>query len=227
MFPHVTAIVPAYNEASRIGRVLRVLTRMPSLAQIIVVDDGSADGTAAFVRKRFPDVKLISLPRNRGKAAAVATGVRAAKSDYVLLVDADLQNPRRNEFDSALRAVSADQDIDMLVLRRVSKDWMTRALRGDVLISGERIVRRNDLMAFFRRWRVRGFQLEVALNQYMLEADKKVRWLPITSVGVLSLKKLGFWGGLQKEWTMFASIFGYLGVRRLLWQFFAFARQRA
>lgn len=227
MPPRITAVIPAYNEASRIGRVLRVLARLPALAQIIVVDDGSSDGTASLVRRRFPRVELIILPANRGKAAAVAAGVRAAKSDYVLLVDADLQNPNRSEFDTALRAVAADPGIDMLVLRRVAKDWLTRWLRGDVLISGERIVRRRDLLAFFRRRLVRGFQLEVALNQYMLEANKKVRWLPISSVGVISLKKLGFWGGVRKEWAMFASIFGYLGIRRLLWQFFAFARQRA
>jgi hypothetical protein len=157
----------------------------------------------------------------------VAAGLRAAKSDYVFLIDADLQNPRLTEFDAALRAVAADPGIDMLVLRRVSKDWVTRTLRGDVLISGERIVRRADLLAFFRRWRVRGFQLEVALNQYMLEASKRVRWLPTSSVGVISLKKLGFWGGVQKELRMFAGIFGYLGIRRLLWQFLAFGRQRA
>jgi glycosyltransferase involved in cell wall biosynthesis len=226
--PHsFTAIIPAFNEAARIGRVLRVLARLRSLAQIIVVDDGSTDGTAALVRRRFPRAELILLPANRGKAAAVAAGVRAANSDYVFLIDADLQNPRLGEFDAALRAVAADPGIDMLVLRRVSKDWVTRTLRGDVLISGERIVRRADLLAFFRRWRVRGFQLEVALNQHMLEAGKKVRWLPISSVGVISLKKLGFWGGVQKELRMFAGIFGYLGVRRLLWQFLAFGRQRA
>lgn len=222
----IACIVPAFNETRSIAKVLRTLSRI-QLDQLICVDDGSTDGTAALVRRAFPRVALVPLARNGGKAAAVRAGLVRVHSDYVLLADADLRNPSTDDFVNALKAVRKDPAIDMLVLRRVNKDLLTRAVRGDLLISGERIVRTRDLRAFYQQTQIHGFQLEVALNQYMLERGKQVRWLPISSVGVVSLKKRGLMAGIRKEIDMFRSIFAYLGLRKLLWQMLAFACQRA
>jgi glycosyltransferase involved in cell wall biosynthesis len=61
----VSCIICAFNEAPRIGAVLAVATVHPLLAEVIVVDDGSTDGTADIVR-RFPSVRLITCPVNLG-----------------------------------------------------------------------------------------------------------------------------------------------------------------
>lgn len=223
----ISCIVPALNEARRIEAVLRVLTAVQGLDTVLVVDDGSTDGTSELVQRRFPQVRLLKLGDNRGKAAAVLAGARQLRSDYLLLVDADLRRPRRAEFERAIAALRAEPRVDMLVLRRVSKSLLTRSLRGDLLISGERIVRRADLLAMLAGRPVHGYQLEVALNQYMLDHDKQVRWLPISSVGILAVRKLGFRSGLRKEFGMFRDIFKYLGPQKLLWQMLAFGRQQA
>ncbi|RLE31010.1 glycosyltransferase family 2 protein, partial [Candidatus Acetothermia bacterium] len=73
----VSAVIPAYNEAERIGAVIAPLRRTSSVHEIVVVDDGSTDGTAE-VAKRY-GVKLVRLPENRGKAAALDAGVRVAE----------------------------------------------------------------------------------------------------------------------------------------------------
>lgn len=219
--------MPAFNEAERIGEVLQTLRKVRGLDGVLVVDDGSSDGTQKAARLAFPSVRVLKLSNNSGKAAAVLAGAKAVQSEYLLLVDADLHGLRVEEFEAAIKAVRRDAAIDMLVLRRVNKDWVTRALRGDVLISGERIVRRSHLLALFASQQPAGFQLEVALNQYMLDHSKQVRWLPISSAGVISLRKRGLLAGLRKELSMFAGIFAYLGPRKLVQQMLAFGRQRA
>lgn len=99
---HVSLIIPAYNEAERIGNTLEVaarwLSRQEYPAEIIVVDDGSRDNTAAIVRDCEPHMPvpliLDSMPENQGKGAAVHTGMlRLARGAYRFFYDADASTP--------------------------------------------------------------------------------------------------------------------------------------
>lgn len=97
--PFLTIVIPAYNEARRLpatlDRILHYLDRQDYSAQIIVVDDGSTDGTAAAARKydtRHRRVKVIENP-HQGKGATVRRGMLAADGDIVLFSDADLSTP--------------------------------------------------------------------------------------------------------------------------------------
>ena len=86
----VSVIVPAYNEAANIAATVRSLiaSDYPAL-EVIVVDDGSSDGTADIVeRLGLPGVRVIR-QANAGKPAALNTGIRAARADLVVLVDGD------------------------------------------------------------------------------------------------------------------------------------------
>jgi cellulose synthase/poly-beta-1,6-N-acetylglucosamine synthase-like glycosyltransferase/peptidoglycan/xylan/chitin deacetylase (PgdA/CDA1 family) len=87
----VSVIVPAYNEAAGIAATVLSLhaTRYPGELEIIVVDDGSADGTAAIARGLgLPGVRVVSQP-NAGKPAALNTGLALARHPVVVLVDGD------------------------------------------------------------------------------------------------------------------------------------------
>ncbi|MBI4578083.1 MAG: glycosyltransferase family 2 protein [Planctomycetes bacterium] len=91
--PPVSVIIPAFNEAAGIARVLEGLCAEPALrdAEIIVVDDGSVDDTATVV-EGFPRVRLIRHRANRGYGAAIRSGARAAAGDYLIWFDADAQH---------------------------------------------------------------------------------------------------------------------------------------
>ena len=88
----VSVVMPVYNEESVIGDILDQVAAQPLVDEIIVVDDGSTDGTAAIVRAH-PAARLVAHPYNIGNGAAVKSGIRAASGDIILLMDADGQHP--------------------------------------------------------------------------------------------------------------------------------------
>jgi dolichyl-phosphate beta-glucosyltransferase len=94
----LSVIIPAYNEENHIAGTLQTiatfLTERGDRFEIIVVDDGSSDQTPQVARTDAPvGCRVIRLLRNRGKGAAVRTGVLASRGDRVLLCDADLATP--------------------------------------------------------------------------------------------------------------------------------------
>ncbi len=92
--PLVSIVVPAYNEARFIEDVLRRVAAVPFRREIIVVDDGSSDGTAGLVegmRSEIDGLRVLRRPANAGKGAAVREGIAATAGDFVVIQDADLE----------------------------------------------------------------------------------------------------------------------------------------
>ncbi|MGD9496670.1 MAG: glycosyltransferase family 2 protein [Armatimonadota bacterium] len=88
--PTISVVIPAYNAAGTIERALHSVYAQTcdAITEVVVVDDGSTDGTAAIVRERFPDVTLIQ-QANAGGTRARNRGVAAATGDWVAFLDAD------------------------------------------------------------------------------------------------------------------------------------------
>lgn len=113
----VSIVIPAYNEEKRLGNTLnKVYNYFKDKGmkfEIIVVDDGSKDGTVNLVKTfsiDHPEVKLRCHLKNKGKGAAVKTGVLAAEGDIILFTDADLSTPIE-EFDKLKKAIDDGYDI--------------------------------------------------------------------------------------------------------------------
>ena len=92
--PLVSIVVPAFDEEATIAQVLRRVADAPFRREIIVVDDGSADRTAAIVRElegEMDGLRLLDQGVNRGKGAAVRAGIAASSGEIVVIQDADLE----------------------------------------------------------------------------------------------------------------------------------------
>jgi len=98
--PLVSVLVAAYNEVETVESVVRRVAELPFRSEIVVVDDGSVDGTRALLEglERAGEVeglRVLAHDRNRGKGAAVRTAIDASRGDIVVIQDADLEyDPR-------------------------------------------------------------------------------------------------------------------------------------
>lgn len=98
--PYLSLIIPAFNEAARIGESLEKISAyfqsQPYFYEILIVDDGSQDRTVDVIRERFGSkdgFRIFQLPGNAGKGGAVMQGMLQARGDYLFFSDADLSVP--------------------------------------------------------------------------------------------------------------------------------------
>lgn len=129
----LSIIIPAYNEEKRLPRylnqILRYFEGSKGTVEIIVVDDGSSDGTSDVVQTlalQNRRLKLITFGQNRGKGAAVRSGILAAKSDLRLFADADGSTPIE-EIERLLRGLESGFDIIIGSRAMDSKDCTVEA----------------------------------------------------------------------------------------------------
>ena len=90
--PLLSVIVPVYNEAKTIRQILEKINSVNIDKEVIVVDDGSSDGTDKILRDiQYPNLKIIHHSSNRGKGAAFLTALDNASGELVIIQDADLE----------------------------------------------------------------------------------------------------------------------------------------
>jgi len=137
-YPAVTILVAAYNEESSIADTLKSIAAQdyPGEIEVLVIDDGSKDATAAVVEANpYPWARLLRQPKNMGKAAALNRGLAESKHDYVITLDADsylygdaLARLVERYFSdpASTRAVAGT-----MLVRNSRKNWITRAQEWD------------------------------------------------------------------------------------------------
>jgi len=126
----VSIVIPAMNEADSIAAVVSQLRAAALWHEIIVIDDGSADDTAA--RASGAGACVVRHPYNKGNGAAVKSGIRHATGEYVLIVDADGQHPPED----AQRIVARLGEFDLVIGARAAHTQATAARRaGNALLN--------------------------------------------------------------------------------------------
>ena len=142
----VAAIVPAFNEEGRISKVLEAIKAAEMVDEIVVVNDGSTDGTYELVAAD-PAVKAVNLQANRGKGGAMRAGAHSTDADIILFLDADLVGMDGEKVDAIVRPVAEDQaDMAIGIFKggRRSTDF---AQFVTPYISGQRALRREVFLS--------------------------------------------------------------------------------
>ncbi len=154
----VSCVIPAYNEAATVADVVRAARACATVDEVIVVSDGSTDATAARAAEAGAD-RVLRLPRNLGKGAAVVAGVRAARGDVVLLLDADLCHLTPDHVGELAQPVLAGEA--QMAVAVFTDDYWHEVLSP---LSGQRAVRRALLAADPELERA-GFGFEMVLDR--------------------------------------------------------------
>lgn len=197
----VAAIIPAKDEADRIGATVAAARRLPGVDLVVVVDDGSTDTTAVLARAAGAEV--LRHARNRGKAAAMATGAGwvaarerrqpapAGVARHLLFVDADLQDSAANLYVLVTPVAAGDADMTIAVLPPQRQPggghgFVVRLARGGIQrltgwtptqpLSGMRCLTRPAFDAAVPL--ARGWGVEVGLSVDVLLAGLRVVEVP-------------------------------------------------
>jgi glycosyltransferase involved in cell wall biosynthesis len=192
----ITIVIPAYNEEHGLPNVLTQLTTMQAEHpgfEIIVVDDGSTDGTSRAA-EQFSTVRVITHRRNRGYGAALKTGIRNATHDIICITDADGTYPNQRIPELTQRLVETEYDMVVgartgenvrIPLQRKPAKWALNQLANYVagenipdLNSGLRIFKRPAVLRFFGIL-PDGFSFTTTITLAMLTNTYLVDYVPI------------------------------------------------
>lgn len=200
----VSLVIPAYNEADTIGPVLDVVRSMPDIDQVIVVSDGSTDATAVVAR--MAGARVVELPTNQGKGAAMHMGVEAAQgSDVIVFLDADLVGLTPAHVRALLNPVlsgEVEATVGVFEGGRMSTDL---ALALAPFLSGQRALRRH-LMEKVAIGDSR-FGVELALNRALKRRGVSIREVVLQDLSqVMKEEKMGLAKGLAARMRMYWEI---------------------
>jgi glycosyltransferase involved in cell wall biosynthesis len=185
----VSVVIPAFNEGAAVGAVVRAMAAAAPWREIIVVDDGSSDDTAAHAAESGADV--VRHPYNKGNGAAVKSGIRRASGEYILIIDGDGQHraqdagrivSRLGEFDLVIGARSKTTQATQA--RRYGNgalNWLAGYLTGrDIpdLTSGFRAARREHLIEFLHLL-PNGFSTPTTTTLAFIKAGYNVAFEPV------------------------------------------------
>ena len=125
LHPEISAIIPVFNEAGKVGRVLETLRYVDRISEIIVVDDGSTDSSVEEINlaAQFDArLRLMQNSINRGKGQAIFAGWQSTKSSCLLLLDGDLYGLNPDHVQDLMKPV-LDNQVDMAIGQFKNGNW--------------------------------------------------------------------------------------------------------
>lgn len=219
----LSVIIPVYNELNTIEEIIRRVKAVDLADEIIVVDDGSTDGTRDLLQNlapKDPTLNLILHDRNQGKGAAVRTGINQARGDYLIIQDADLEYDPR-DYHAILKPMEeglADVVYGSRFLgapRRTTMFWhmvankmltlMTNVLYNSILSdmeTGYKLFKREIITNI--PLKAKRFNIEPEITAKLLKRKIRIYEVPITfnpreySEG----KKIGLKDAFEAIWTL-------------------------
>lgn len=198
----LSVVIPAFNERDRLPATLQNLldffASQAKSVEVIVVDDGSSDGTAELVSQKFANkIKVVKLAQNSGKGAAVRTGVLASQGEEILFCDADGSTPiaEINKLQVALQngydmAIGSRKDNSLIGVKQpFYRVWMGKTFNFIVKLltksdikdtqCGFKLLKGDSGRELFSQMKVDGFSFDVELLFLAFRKNLKVAEIPV------------------------------------------------
>jgi len=223
--PLLSVIVPVYNEAKTIKQILEKINSVNIDKEIIAVDDGSSDGTSQILGGiNYNNLKVIHHTRNRGKGAAVLTGLTHAEGEFIIIQDADLEYDPKDYFKlmEAIKKNNADLALGArftkgykgLFIHKLGNKFLTTLLNllfntnFNDCFTCYKLLRRNAINTL--NLKAQGFDIEIeiitkALKKNLRVAETNVTYCPRSYT---EGKKIRYKDGLRAALSIFKYRFG-------------------
>ncbi|HOE63212.1 MAG TPA: glycosyltransferase family 2 protein [Candidatus Sumerlaeota bacterium] len=217
----LSVIMPVYNEKKTIRAIVDRVMAVPIEKELIIVDDGSKDGTREILKEFAgrPDIKIILHKKNQGKGAAIATGLKNFSGDYVVIQDADLEY-HPEEYSRLLEPLLRG-DADVVYGSRfkgAGRAFLFWHKMGNIFLNFVTNILYNSTLTdmetcykMFRRDVVKGmkiesrkFNVEPEVTAKILKRGYRVYEVPITYSGrdFSEGKKITWRDGFSALWTL-------------------------
>lgn len=220
----LTVAMPAYNEKDTLREILKQVLAVDIPLELIIVDDGSNDGTREILRDevegRYPNVRVLYHEQNQGKGAAILTAIQHAAGDYLIVQDADLEYDPQDYKRLLERMREKQADVvygsrfkgsikGMAFPNQVANRILTIA--ANILFPGARITDEATCYKMFRTGLLRSMKLKARRFDFCPEATAKVlkrgyriHEVPIDYVArtVTQGKKIRWTDGLDAIWAL-------------------------
>lgn len=201
----VTAIIPAYNEETRLPRVLEAVRAASLVDDVVVVSDGSLDRTYEVARA-FDGVYALQLPQNVGKGGAMHAGACHTQSPVLVFLDADLIGLTPEHVDRLVEPVrcgAADMTLGIFRRGRRATDLAQQLFP---FVSGQRAIRR-ELFLQVPNVQYARFGVETQITRWAKRQRWRVVYVPLVGVThPMKEEKLGRWRGTVARLRMYADI---------------------
>ncbi|MDY6825784.1 MAG: glycosyltransferase family 2 protein [Bacillota bacterium] len=205
----VAAIIPAYNEEKTIGSVIQTLQNSTFIDRIIVVSDGSEDGTVEAA-SQFPGVEIIELLINRGKGGALKAGLDYCIEEVIIILDADLIGLTPAHVEALLIPVINNQAMMTVGIFEKGRMATDIAQKMAPFLSGQRALRR-ELLENISGLDLSRFGIEMALHQYVENNGISVEEVQLPDLShVMKEEKLGILKGFSARAKMYWDILKFL-----------------
>jgi len=193
----LSVIIPVYNEIYTIAEIIRRVKEVPIDKEIIVVDDGSTDGTSNKI-DATPGIKIIRLKENSGKGAAVRAGLAIAQGDLIIIQDADLEYDPHDYLKMTPPIERGETSVvyGSRFLRKISTGYLLY-YQGNKFLSflssllfAQKITDMETCYKMFHRdvlkkikLKANNFDIEPEITAKIIKAGYKIKEVPVSYIG--------------------------------------------
>jgi len=172
----MSAIICAYNEAGTIKDVVSMVSDC-FFDEVVVINDGSTDETDLILQglNDLHNLKFVTLPENKGKGFAMATGIENTDGEIIVFIDADLSNLQEEHFTQLITPVN-NNEADM-VLGQATETLINYNLNPFKSFTGERALLRVDILPLLDKMKESRFGVETLINLYYQSEGKTVKYV--------------------------------------------------